>query len=259
VRIDFHWPYLPDEVDPRPRNLRADRLRLASTANGIPSLKDLQRVIRRGMPGTAMPAYDELSDSELDLLARQVQGLQRAGMREKMGAVLGLAEEDEPYAENVDELVEYRLTPGDVVPVPVITKPDASTIARGREFYLQLGCHNCHGDDGRGNPELPVFDEDGKVARPRDLVREPFKGGQDPASVYLRLQIGMPGTAHPACSGLSQQQMVDLVHYCCSLSSEPKHILTNHDRHRYRTVAAYLAVWKDENSGQESEARGSEN
>lgn len=81
----------------------------------------------------------------------------------------------------------------------------------------------------------------GDSVRARDLVCEPFKGGQDAASICLRIAAGMPGNPHPSSSAASQQDIVDLVQFCLSLSREPKQVLTDHQRAVLATGGAYLA------------------
>jgi len=214
---------------PRARDLRADRFRLASTRNGLPTLEDVVSALRRGMPGTSMRAYDELSDEQLELLAREVLRMRREGVREQL--VDTLKREGDQIDENeVEEVVELCTTPGDVVRVPPIGPADSEAVARGRESYFKLGCHKCHGDDGTGVWDTPSYDEKGLPSPPRDLVHDPFKGGLEPEAIYLRIFVGMPGTPHPACWNVPEDQLVDLVHFCRSLSREPKRVLTNHQR-----------------------------
>ncbi len=64
----------------------------------------------------------------------------------------------------------------------------------------------------------------------RDLVGEPFKGGREPQSVYLRIALGMPGTPHPAAANLTEDQLIELVHYVLSLARKPERVLTNFER-----------------------------
>lgn len=47
-------------MNPRPRNLKAGKFKLATTENQIPSDEDLMRTISRGMPGSAMPPWGHL-------------------------------------------------------------------------------------------------------------------------------------------------------------------------------------------------------
>ncbi|HUT95037.1 MAG TPA: c-type cytochrome [Thermoguttaceae bacterium] len=214
---------------PRPRDLRTGKSRLVSTLNGVPTPGDLEAVIRLGMPGTAMRAFDDLSEDQRTRLAGEVMRMNREGIRAQLVDVLR-REEEEIDEDEVDGVVRLCTTPGEVVRVPPIGPADSPAIARGRDVYSRLGCDNCHGEDGRGAWDTPLFDDKSRPSPPRDLARDPFKGGHEPESIYLRVYVGMPGTPHPACYNVSQDQLIDLVHYCRSLSQEPKRTLTNHQR-----------------------------
>jgi hypothetical protein len=65
-----------------------------------------------------------------------------------------------------------------------------------------------------------MIDDEGYPTRPRDLTRGIFKGGYDPASLFLRVARGMPGTPMPSAPALTEPQVVELVHYLRSLSTE---------------------------------------
>jgi Flp pilus assembly protein TadD/mono/diheme cytochrome c family protein len=232
---------------PRPRDLRRDKSRLVSALNGVPTLEDLDAVIRRGMPGTAMPAFDYLSEEQQRLLSQEVLRLNREGIREQF--VEQLRDEEEPIDEDeVRDVVEFCTTPGELATVPPIGPADSQVIARGKEAYSTLGCNKCHGDDGTGTFDTPLFDDKGRPTIPRDLVHDPFKGGHEPNSIYLRILLGMPGTPHPACYNVSKDQLVDLVHYCRSLAQEPKRKRTNHQRAIQVAQQAY-SMALDESSG----------
>jgi mono/diheme cytochrome c family protein/Tfp pilus assembly protein PilF len=214
---------------PKPRDFRTERFRLVSTRNGVPTLDDLQAVTRNGMPGASMPPFEDLSESQHRLLALEVLRLHREGTRVQFVRMLE-SEGEEIDEDEIHQLVESRTTPGELVTSPQIGPPDPDAIARGREIYSQLGCSKCHGDDGTGATGLPLFDDNGRPTRSRNLADEPFKGGQEPESIYLRIALGMPGTPHPASWAVPEDQLVDLVHFCRSLSREPKRVLTNHQQ-----------------------------
>jgi cytochrome c len=214
---------------PKPRDFGTGQFRLVSTVNGFPTLEDLASVIRRGMPGTSMRAFDNLSEDQRMLLAREVLRLSREGFRERLADALR-SEADEIDQDEIDEAVELCTTPGDVVSIPRIGPADSQAVARGKETYFELGCNKCHGDDGTGVWDTPLYDEQGRFTPARDLAREPFKGGQEPESIYLRIFAGMPGSPHPACWNVPSDQLVDLVQFCRSLSREPKRVPTNHQR-----------------------------
>jgi len=58
---------------PRPRNFGEAKFRLVSTSAAVPSDEDLQRVIRNGMPGSAMFAFGHLGDADIQALVGQVR------------------------------------------------------------------------------------------------------------------------------------------------------------------------------------------
>ncbi|MFN9332810.1 MAG: c-type cytochrome, partial [Planctomycetota bacterium] len=57
---------------PRPAAFRDGLFKLVSTDNGVPSEDDLVRMLRRGMPGSTMFAFDWLPEADLRGLARHV-------------------------------------------------------------------------------------------------------------------------------------------------------------------------------------------
>jgi len=228
-------------LSPKPRDLRAGRSRLVSTVNGVPTLEDLEAVILRGMPGTSMRSCEDLSEDQRKLLAQETLRLNREGIRERFISVLR-SQEEEIDENEVRQVVKECTTPGEVIRVPRMGPADEQAIASGKDMYFKLGCHHCHGDDGAGASDTPLFDDKGRLVRPRDLSREPFKGGQEPESIYLRIFVGMPGTPHPGCWNLPGERVVDLVHYCRSLSREPKRVQTNHQRALQVTSQAFLTA-----------------
>lgn len=225
---------------PRPRDLRWEFSRLVSTENGVPTLDDTVSVLRRGVPGTSMSAYDDLEENELRLLAEESHRLRREGLRERLVSVLELQGE-EVMEDDVEESVDLLTSPGDAIVVPPMGPAAPSSLARGREIYREVGCAKCHGEDGAGVAGEVWHDERGFPVRARDLARESFKGGQDAASVYLRIAAGMPGSPHPSSSGVSQERLAEVVQFCLSLSREPKKAFTDHERATLSTCRAYLA------------------
>jgi cytochrome c553 len=214
---------------PRPRSLRTSRCILVSTHSAVPTLEDLEKVLAEGMPGTAMPAFRSLTESQRGLLAREVLRLRREGAREQL--LRTLRDEGEEIDETeIRRMVERMATAGECVEVPRNWPDLRQAAVRGRQSYVALACDKCHGDDGTGAGGVSLFDEQGEPARARDLVHDPFKGGHDPQSVYLRIAAGMPGTHHPAVSGVPEQQLLDLVQYVRSLARQPPRRTTSFER-----------------------------
>jgi mono/diheme cytochrome c family protein len=216
-----------DYLFPRPRNIRKGRFRLVSTENNVPTREDLQEVLLRGMPGSSMPSWAHLSKTDRDALVDEVMRLRREGAREayihSLQELDGLTEEELAEAEVQQEIkdhVKEFSTPGESAEVPVIEPATPEAIARGKNIYNQFGCVSCHGATGTGDGVQAMLDEENLPTSPRDFTLGIFKGNHDPASLYRRIAYGMPGTPMPGSSTMQPEQMVDLVHYIRSLSSE---------------------------------------
>jgi DMSO reductase family type II enzyme heme b subunit len=212
---------------PKPRDLRAGRFRLVSTDNNVPTRDDLHTVLNRGMPGSSMPPWSHLSQVDRDALVDEIIRIRREGVRESYIQQLkdeeGLSD-DEIAAQDVeDEIRQYvdeLTTPGQGTEVPEIQEPTPEAIVRGKEIYARFACISCHGETGRGDGVQEMFDDEKLPTRPRDLTLGILKGEYDPASLYRRIAYGMPGSPMPGSSTMTPEQMVDLVHYIRSLSTE---------------------------------------
>ncbi|MCC7087189.1 MAG: c-type cytochrome [Pirellulales bacterium] len=204
---------------PKPRDFRAGRFRLVSTANGAPSREDLASVLQRGMPGSSMPSWKQLSEQQRNLLIDEILHMRQEGLHDQIVAMLKEADED-IVESDVQEQVKERTTPGAVLEAPAIPTSDKTAAARGKEIYLKQGCGSCHGNEGRGDGVQKMVDAEGLPTRPRDFIRGIFKGNDDPASVFRRIKLGMPGTPMPASSNLTTEQISDLVQFILSLSDE---------------------------------------
>ncbi|MFO0847335.1 MAG: cytochrome c [Gemmataceae bacterium] len=205
-------------LDPPARRFGEDQFRLPTTANGVATDDDLLFVIRNGIPGSAMPKFDHLSDAELGAVLGHVRQLALAGLYQRINRKADQAGGLDP--EVIHGLVGRQLSPGQVVsgpgPFPPAT-PEA--VARGQKVY-QLTCASCHGPAGRGDgPQVKdLKNDDGTPTRPRDLSKGMYKGGGTPERLYTRILVGMPGTPMPASTTLKPDDICDLVHYVRSLA-----------------------------------------
>ncbi len=203
---------------PKPRNFRSGHFRLVSTTNGVPTSDDLVTVLKRGMPGSAMVPWPQLTDDDLKLLAAYVMELRRDALR-KQERAMAKDGDYEVTDEEVEETVSKLTTPGSPIEAPTIPAATAESIARGKELYLK-SCASCHGKEGKGDGQEKMVDTDGFPTRPRDLTQGVFKGSPDPVSVYRRTQAGMPGSPMPATKQITPEQITDMVHFVLSLSNE---------------------------------------
>jgi DMSO reductase family type II enzyme heme b subunit len=211
---------------PKPRNFGVGQFRLVSTQNLVPSQADLEAVLLRGMPGSSMPSWAHLKAEERALLIEEVYRFAREGARDRYIALLksdqALTDEEIKAADVQQEIIDFargKTTPGESVTIPAIAAADATAIARGRELFVKQACTSCHGNEGKGDGVKKIVDDDGFPTRPRDLTRGIYKGGYDPASLFLRIVRGMPGTPMPS-SLISETQAADLIHFLRSLSTD---------------------------------------
>lgn len=193
---DGHGP-TAEYLNPRPRDYRHGVFKFKSTNDmSKVSRKDLERILRYGIPGTYMPSFLLLDDDELHAIVEYVRFLSMRGEYERrLGAEVSVnysnkALQDrlgakETRAGIVAELKEFLSSDlsetastlgeelgtdwadGDseealIVPsVPRI--PDtAESRRKGRDLFLSktLNCADCHGIDGAGNgPQTMAYEK----------------------------------------------------------------------------------------------------
>jgi mono/diheme cytochrome c family protein len=176
-----------------------------------------------------MPEFAGLSEPQVKLLAEFVADFRREGTEEQLRESYRAEGAPEDAAE-IGELVDAMTTPSDILSMPDSAPADSASIARGQEMYAKLGCRQCHEPAAERAARTVFFDDRGVPAPARDLVHDPFKGGHEPESIFRRLRLGMPGTAHPASTSVSDEELTDLVNYCRSVAQEPKRVLSNYER-----------------------------
>lgn len=162
-------------IDPKPRDFTAGVFKLRTTPSGaLPTDLDLFRTISEGVPGTWMPAWQ-------DLLSEN-----------QRWAVLAYVKTLVP---------DYQSEFAEEEPIPMPSGPVASaTASEGRFVYLALKCWDCHGMRGRGDgPSAGTLEDDwGRSIKPYDFTRGDYKGGGRPQDLYRTLRTGLSGTPMPA-------------------------------------------------------------
>lgn len=161
------------DLNPHPRDLTKNAFRFRSTASGAaPRPEDLERTIRRGLPGSAMPAFEGLlSNGEIAELVTYIRTLHA------------------PAGDAPPEALAFAISPAG---------PDS--IRDGRALYTLLECWRCHGveGDGRGPSAKGLADDDNRPIRATDFRHDPLKGGRTPADVARSILTGLNGTPMPS-------------------------------------------------------------
>lgn len=185
-------------MEPKPRDLTSGKYKLRSTWSRAPiSNAELLTTITNGIPGTAMPSLRYLSDDD------------RRHLVEYLAALASLPGTD--VADTVEIPTEPAVTP--------------ERLAQGKQLFADLGCVACHGPAGRGDGAAGPYlkDEWGSRTPPRNLISEPFKGGDSGRDIYLRLAVGMPGTPMPSyADAANPDELWSLVAYVQSLRQAGK-------------------------------------
>ena len=183
-------------LQPRPRDFTSGKFKIRHTPSGsLPTDDDLRHVIREGMPYTSMPAWKQLSDTQIDELVKSVKSFS-------------------------PDFTNPERTPK---PVSIPKAPDYSqeSAKKGKEVYARIGCAACHGEIGRGDgPSAPGLKDDwGHSIRPADLTKRwTFRGGPTREDVYRTFTTGINGTPMPSfAESLSDAERWQLVDYISSL------------------------------------------
>lgn len=194
---------------PRPRDFTLGLFKFRSTKNGeLPTDADLYRIISRGVPGTAMPAWGEgeytLSETERWQLVHQVKRLAL-------------------YADFTDPAFDpYREDAAGFENSPRVL--DEAALARGREIFTDEnrgGCVRCHGNQGRGDgkKEKILHDDWGDNLWPADLTDPSrLKNGTGAHELFRTFSTGLNGTPMPSfTNSLDVDELWDLAAYVESL------------------------------------------
>lgn len=175
----------------RPRDFTQPSYRYRSTQVGnLPLDGDLYRTLYRGLPGTSMPAWRELTEPQLWLLVDYVQSF--------------LENFDGERDKEFDDQSAALTVPS--IPKVTAEKLDA-LVRRGKAVYVAGKCSNCHGTEGRGDgPGWDTEMGNGGKMRARDLKPrfagdQPalrIRGGAYPQDLYRLIFTGLAGSAMPS-------------------------------------------------------------
>jgi mono/diheme cytochrome c family protein len=135
--------------------------------------------------------------------------------------------------QDVDNIIYYLKTFSDDFEKPdyydlPIAIPDPPSFSResaeqGREIFLRMECHTCHGDQGRGDgASAPALTNDaGQTILPADLTKRwTFRGGPTRQDIYRTFSTGLNGTPMPSyADSLTVEERWRLVDYVYSLGA----------------------------------------
>jgi DMSO reductase family type II enzyme heme b subunit len=197
-----------DLLDPKPRSFRTGAFRLVSTDNGLPTEDDIVQTITRGMAGTPMPPWPQLSEPERRGLARHVLALRRDELI-RQAVARGAAPADAATR------AQEKLTAGATL---APAAPAGNTSAEDlRVSFVEL-CAKCHAEDGTGRDDPAWRTAEGHPIKSRNFKAGVFKGGRADVELYRRIAAGMPGTPMPAFGTIPAEQIWKMVRYIQSLS-----------------------------------------
>jgi mono/diheme cytochrome c family protein len=154
-----------NRLRPRPTDFQRGVYKLRSTPSGtLPTDEDLFGTITRGMHGTAMHRWPQMTEGDRWALVFHLKTLSPRFAREKPGRSIG---------------------------VPIAPRESESLRDHGELLYVRLGCGACHGPSGEGDgltaARLPL-------ARVRDFTRGRFIRGAEMEDIYVTLRVGVEGT-----------------------------------------------------------------
>lgn len=221
--------FLAESFDVKPRDFRQGKYKFRSTIGGeLPSISDVERSVRRGVPGTTMPAWAQfLTEREIEDVARYLTAFSPR-------FIAALRDHQEPRALPISrpppEVEEVSSHPtGDLHPcLQSVGAP--SLPCRGEQLWNLHQCRWCHGDDARGDGPTArgLPDEWGNPIRPADLTYKwLFKNGHRPKDLYRSIFGGLNGTpmrSH-AAEIPDERDRWALVAYVLSLSPATRPVL----------------------------------
>lgn len=182
-----------DFLFPKPRNFTTGSFKVRSTPSGSPPTdQDILHTITNGMPGSAMPGFAYLSETDQRALVAFVK-----------------------------KLAKIKVKPERVIPVSPEPSLTAKTLEEGKRLYKEMKCWECHGFEGRGDgpKAMSQVDDWGFPAPPNNFTKGIYKGGGKLSGIYLRFTTGLDGSPMPSFEdSLTEEERWALVHYVKSLA-----------------------------------------
>jgi cytochrome c oxidase cbb3-type subunit 2 len=180
-----------------PTSFVAAVYKLRSTPTGsIPTDDDLFATVTRGVHGTPMLPWKQLSEEERWALVFHLKSFSVRFREER---------------------------PAPRVQVPPPPREDDSLREKGRRLYASLQCAACHGERGAANgpgAELYRRADPARDVRIRDFTRGRFIRGTEMEDIFLTLRVGLEGTPMASYDALADSDVWALAAYVRSLIRE---------------------------------------
>jgi cytochrome c oxidase cbb3-type subunit 2 len=181
----------------KPTDFTSGLYKFRSTPSGsIPTDEDLYTTISRGIRGTSMLPWFDLSDKEKWYVTYYIKTFSDR------------FEEEEPDSP---------------VMVSKTTIENNELVNKGRYIYEQAKCWECHGHEGRGDgPKADELRDDWeRSVRVKDFTGEPLKRGASTSDIYITVATGMDGTPMASYSNnITPDNMIALSSYIKSLADK---------------------------------------
>ena len=188
------------ELKPSPRHFGRGLFKYRTTPVGaLPTDDDLERTIRGGLAGTAMPIFSNLTDRELKSVIEYVKSFS-------------------PRWRNPTNYAPALLLPP--LPLWFENKPLLSARAEKGRALFGMTCATCHGPDGSGRGATAANLEDtwGQPVTPTDLRQQTLRSGRTLEAVYRVLLTGIEGTPMPSfAEALTEEQRWGIVAFIAEL------------------------------------------
>ncbi|QPJ62717.1 MAG: c-type cytochrome [Candidatus Nitronauta litoralis] len=183
-----------DRLFTRPRNFIQGTFKIRWTDSGqLPRDEDLERTVKNGLPGSAMPAWGEvLSDADVKAVVQFVKSL----VQDR-----DFKDEDEDM-----EVMDWGGQKNGENPWgvtgPYFTGVPEEAISAGAELFKKNKCFECHGGEGRGDGNPTMKDDWGFPIVAADWTQcWNFRGSRrnafDPFNVVRTISTGINGTPMP--------------------------------------------------------------